>query len=843
MPGWRLWMVTWVCLNAGGSVTCVNNRVSLSELHSIPGSRAGAGTMSTTHTLPPTSVKQPHAQPVTTPLLPHRGAYMQELEEAASELTPRHAAPQPSPSSASETQLPDAPTEAPAAAIPPSDAHAPASSGCQAFATLQWQVLQVELAAKAGKLDSVKVWLQEVSLQRPVPSAGLQAGRHDRHAPAATQDIFRLQASHGIEHSALQNSEGQPLACHVAWKLQHAAVTDHQVSVHVGTMTAVHIPGLITSAFTFAGLEDAKSQPSAAPAPADASRLSTTKTSADQANLAASLTDQAGTQTPVAEARSSLTLSVSVLGISLGALSSSDSDSHAVWLICSKLSAHLGQIRARGRPGSLVAGLLSLQKGPSPQHGLRVSAVGVQLGIVPAGWGNADASTLWPEGVQEVSEPVEVQALLQGWNLHQLPVKPQTEPAVHASQQPPTSARSSGPQVAWPTAPSWQTSQTSDRPVPTHQLPVYTASTPEPPSRLITAASSAVNLKLTGAQLAMLASVADAVSAETGRRFRQPLPQQVISPGNLQDEGKPAWLGLVSIQTAPAYIMLTLDKALDDILATVPSGLRSTLAQTAESQPAEDSPHPGGIREGSAPAVVVMCDKLSVTVAVGPAGANMPAVCINLVQPHAWASPAVKACIPACEVHVAVVAVQSQHTHSQSKHLTSPEAPTTTPEYATPVLASEEGQLVAVEVLGAPLAVVSSVDIAVTSKQGKQQLLQGGSAVTVGIQSISLDVEPVHIAQLVDWVQCTMLGPTLPVLPTYPQHAQPPNGRVEIQMIAQMLFGQLQVGSMANEEPGDSPPDLAFWLTAPTFSYSKDTAQVCSCAVVTGIAVHVAEST
>lgn len=771
---------------------------------------------------------------------------MQELEEAASGLTPRHAAPQPNSSSTSETQLPDPPTETPAA-FPPSDAHAPASSEGQAFATLQWQVLQVELAAKAGKLDSVKVWLQETSLQRPVPSAGLQAGRHDQHASAATQDVLRLQAAHGIEHSALQNSQGQPLACHVAWKLQHAAVTEHQVSVHVGLFTAVHVPGLITSAFTFAGLEDAKLQAIAAAAPeydsGNDSRLSSPETSADQANLAALLTDQAGAQTPK-EVRPNLTLSISVLGISLGALSSPDSDSHAVWIICSKLSAHLGQIRARGRPGSLVAGLLSLQKGASPQDGLRVSAVGVQLGLVPVGWGNADVSTLWPEGVQEVSEPVEIQALLQGWKLHQSPVaKPQTDPAVHASQQPPASAQSSGPQFVWPTAPSWQTSQTPDQPIATHQQPVYTASASEPASRLITAASSAVSLKLTGAQLAMLASVADAISAETGRRFRQPLPQQVISPGNLQDEGKPAWLGLVSIQTAPAYIMLTLDKALDNILATIPAGLRSTLAQSAESQPAEDSSHPGGVREGSAPAAIVMCDKLSVTLAVGSAGANMPAVCINLAQPHAWASPAVKACIPACDVQVAIVAVQSQHTLSQSKHVTSPEASTTAPEYVTPVLASEEEQLVAVEVQGAPLAVVSRVDIAVTSKQGKEQLSQGGSAVTVGIQSISLDVEPAHIAKLVHWVECTMLGPTLPVLPTYPQHAQPPNGRVQVQIFAQMLFGQLQVGSMANEESGDSPPDLAFWLTGPIFSYSKDTAQVCSFDMDTGTAVCVAEST
>ncbi|KAL0034546.1 hypothetical protein WJX79_007807 [Trebouxia sp. C0005] len=76
-----------------------------------------------------------------------------------------------------------------------------------------------------------------------------------------------------------------------------------------------------------------------------------------------------------------------------------------------------GQIRAKGRPGSLVAGLLSMQKPPLPQHGLRVSAVGVQLGMIPLWSGITDVSKLWPAGIQEVTEPIEMQALLQGFEV------------------------------------------------------------------------------------------------------------------------------------------------------------------------------------------------------------------------------------------------------------------------------------------------------------------------------------------------------------------------------------------------------------------------------------------
>ena len=347
-------------------------------------------------------------------------------------------------------------------------------------------------------------------------------------------------------------------------------------------------------------------------------------------------------------------------------------------------------------------------------------------------------------------------------------------------------------------------------------------------TRLVTAATSAVSLKLTGIQLAMLASVAEAMTAETSRRFRQPLPQQAISPSNCADAGKQAWLGLLSIQTAPIYGMLTLDQPLQQVLAVVPSGLRSTLAHDAEHQVSDTADS----REPSTPAVAVLTDKLSMTVAVGPAAASMPAVCVTLVKPHAWASPAVKACIPACEVHMASVTMQSsQQTTQQSQHAaspdSSPEAPNVSHGFVSPELASQQLQPVSIEMLGGPLAMISTLEIAVTSNQSKGQS-QSGSTVLVGVQSVGLELEPAHIAKLVQFMQWTMLGPTIPVLPTYSPQAQASSGRVKVQLQAQMVFGELQMGSAADQElEAPPPPDLAFWMTSPSFSYSKSTAQVC----------------
>ncbi len=810
-------------------MTCTNSTLFSASSTPTPASSDGVTNASAVQKSSAASLKQAAAELATNAVLHHKGAYMQELQEAASGLTPRQAAPETAFSSPSVSQLPQSSAQTSAAAAP-SDAQDLGSSPTHAFATFQWQGLHTELAAKAGKLDSLKMWLQEASVQRPVPSPAQHTSKRGEHAASAAvlQDVFRLQAAHGIEHSALQDRQGQPLACHVVWKPQHGASPEHQVSVHVGSVTAVHVPGLITSVVAFAGLAIDKPQSASEAAAAAAATLKpSAPAAASEGSLAKLLTNEAAADTTRPESMSGLSLSLSVLGISIGALSSAEPSSHAVWLTCSKLSAHLGQIRARGRPGSLVAGLLSMQKGPPPQHGLRVSAAGVQLRMLPLWSGITDVSKLWPASVQEVTEPIEMQALLQGFEVLQMPAKQGQD--VQENQPSRASTQAAAPQLPWPAGPTWQIGHPikPEQPdLPSEQL-AYMPSFKKASMRLVTAASSAVSLKLTGIQLAMLASVAEAITAETSRQFRQPLPQQAISPSNCGDVGKQAWLGLISIQTAPIYGVLTLDQPLQHVLAVVPAGLRSTLAQDPEHQVSETAVS----RERSTSALAVLTDKLSVTLAVGPAADSMPAVCVTLVKPHAWASPAVKACIPACEVHMASVAMQSsqqttQRSQSPASPDSSPEASSASYGYVSPELTSQQLQPASIEMLGGPLAMISTLEIAATSRQSKGQS-QSGSTVLVGVQSVGLELEPVHIIKLVQFLQYTMLGPTIPVLPTYPPPLQASSGRVKVQMQAQMVFGQLQVGSAVDPGPEGPSPDLAFWMTSPSFSYSKATAQVC----------------
>jgi hypothetical protein len=87
----------------------------------------------------------------------------------------------------------------------------------------------------------------------------------------------------------------------------------------------------------------------------------------------------------------------------------------------SRLSAHLGPVRRLARPGGLVADLYGILAGPVPPHGLRISAVGLQFGAcmpwVPRAGpgerpGDAEDDVELPPGAWPISEPFEVQALL-----------------------------------------------------------------------------------------------------------------------------------------------------------------------------------------------------------------------------------------------------------------------------------------------------------------------------------------------------------------------------------------------------------------------------------------------
>ena len=841
----------WQLSCAGGSVSCS---------HTLPDSEEQPASTSTIDTdiglTGPSDTSAAHMSSNLPTCSPRSNiAYLQELEEAASSLqsTPMQAtphAPQLNPFSANHVGSPHA-TSGSASELEPEAADKSAGL-VTPFAQLHWSSLQCEASVKSAKLGSMRVWLQEVALQCAAPAVTPNEQLQRQQAllgarPSVMQDVFRVQAASGIEHSALQDSQGQPLACHVHWKPGPGAASEQQVSVHVGTVTLVHVPGLITDACTFAGL----STPSAQAPTINSDGASAT---AAEGNLVSPAPPATSGEAGKAQPR--LTVSVSVLGIALGALSSAASAPHALWLICSRVSIHLGQIRARGRPGSLSAGLLALQK-PSvlPSAGLRVSAVGMQLGIVPHWHRAVDASTLWPLGMQQISKPFEVQALVQGWPLLQGSAKPHL-------QQPTLQDRSQQLQstsVAWPSAPTWQSpdskNSASAQPA-SHLLQSKRQRTehsditqPSTLPRLVSVASSALELHLTGYHLAVLSSVAEAITAETSRSFRHPLPQQAISPANAKEAGMPAWLGCLSVQSAPAYLLMALDQELHTILAQVPAGVKLAAVDDArqEDDNVEDGSSVVAPRPIAAPAAVMMCNKVTVTVAVGPQAEAMPAVSITWAEPHAWSSTGLQAHLPACDLHTAVVTMPAQQQltatgdsssklheismqahHQQISHNVDTMPHKSTSDVA---VAQAEPMHVSIKAQGSPFAVISTVGVAVAAHLA-EAFPKTGPSVTAKVQSVSLDLDPSCIQTLVHFAQCTMLGPAVPVLPCFPPSKQPPDTSLKVEMQLQMLFGQIQTIALDDQLVSERHSDLAFWMNASSLSYSKAAAQVRSLSCV-----------
>lgn len=718
--------------------------------------------------------------------------FLHELQEAASSLqtTPTYATTnKPFSPRYMDPQLPPTPASPHSAAEgnqqSPSDAD---------FAQLSWSALHVALSVKAARLDTMTLWLQEASLQCAMqpPEGGKQPRAVQSPAPAVMQDAFRLQAASGIEHSALQDSQGQSLACHILWK---PGILEQQVSVHVGSITVVHVPGLVTNACTFAGLPMPSSAEGTAQSETGTNSIAATETSD---------TSPAGSEPSIP--LPGLIVSVSVLSVAFGALSSAEPPVHAVWLISSRLSMHLGPIRARGRSGSLSAGLLALQK-PSalPTVGLRVSAVGLQLGIVPHWQGAVDPGTLWPLGAQVTSQPFEVQALVQGWPMLQGSARSQfpRDADRHNQQQQLTT-------TVWPSAPLWRSSDHSNRSSSQahHELQSsrteYKGPTTESASvpRLVSLAGSALELHLTGTQLAVMSSVAGAITAETSRRFQQGLPQQALPPASETEAEVGHWLGCLSVQTSVTFAMLTLDQDLNSVLATVPFGLQAA-ASDADQAGAHSAPGMTVVppRRASPPAVVVLCDVLMLTMASGPVGPAMPAVSVTMAEPHIWGSwgtsPTCHACLPACDMHMALVSMPAHESppllHSppqmrEAHHLSTQHEQQPARADAPGHAAAVPQQHPSIRTVGRPLAVTGAIDIAVAASSASPNTM-----IQIQIQSVSLDVEPCHISPLVHFLQCIALGPAVPVLPCYPPATLPQSSGLRVEMEVQMLFGQVHV--------------------------------------------------
>ena len=684
------------------------------------------------------------------------------------------------------------------------------------FAELEWQNVHSEISVKAEKLESLSLWLQAASLQQvSMPTSIVDGSTTEPDSPQLKQDILRVDAALGIEHSALVGPEGQPLACHIQLKSQPGDPTHHHVSVHCGAVTACHVPGFPTDYVTF--VSHPAHEGSMQERTINTDTFPTVKPS----------------DTPEDPARghaNSISLSLSVLAIGAGALSASSAPSYAAWMNCSRLSCHLGSIRARGRPGSLVAGLFALQQGPSPDHGLRISAAGIQLGTVPYWQGGIDAHTLKPAGMQAFSNSFEVQVLLQGWPALHAPTQPQ-----HAQHAPHAAPIATDGQVAWPAVPAWQPKNTSETGTDSKGTADGAAQNKShlkavPPSqrgqadKLVTLAVSSMALNMTGSQIATLAAVAGAATAESSRSFRQALPQQGMPPQSMCDQGKPGWLACLSLHTAAAYVMYAPSDTLPTVLAQPPKALRKLFTQSAEFATSSDQLH-------TAPAVpkwVLLCDNVRLMLAAGPMGELMPALSLALAGPHAWGLPGLVVGLPACDISIA-------------QAFTLPDGLPQIPQQAHPQGAAHVSNIGASSHAGAaslavgrlsdlswrcigdPTAVISNVSLAVESAG-----ISSTDNVTISMSSISLDMTMLQLPAAVQLMNSTMTGPALPILPSYPPHSRPTNSSMRLHIKAHAIFGQLSIDEQAGSESTEAPvADLAFWLADADVHFNKSLIQVC----------------
>lgn len=670
------------------------------------------------------------------------------------------------------------------------------------FAMLQWQSLHSEVCIKGDRLDLLRLWLQHVSVQHAWPLTDshrphVSSSPHES-ADHEMQDIFTLHPAHGIEHPALQDAQAQPLACHIQWKAHAGAAQQHQVSVSCGTIAILHVPGFVTDLVAFTGLTQSD------PARADPDVLSQMPTAeSDLSQL-----DKAAPHQPATEAAqdaSSTGVSISVLAIGIGALSARAAGAHAVLLTCSRLSCHLGSIRAKGRPGSLLASLFAMQQGPQPEHGLRISAAEVMLGMVQQWQAGTDPTTSKPAGMQAISSSFEVQVLVQGWPLLQAPGK---------AQQAPVGA------VAWPAAPLWKSSNSSEPQAATDRYggacpPDVQGST----GKLISVAVSSIDLKLSGLQMAMLAAVADAATAETSRRFRQPLPQQAISTENAFDANRQAWLACLSLQLASLHMMFAPDDNLAAALAHPPDALRKVMAQMAKAELMTDAAADTG---PAMPKWVLMCGRAAVILSVGPEGRDMPTMVFNLAMPHVWGQPGFNLALRGCDV--SIMHTPPEEMNKQSKGAT---ADTTSADPASTVRgpsATEQLPNLTSRPTDSPVAVISNVSASVDSAGGTGNAKK---LITLTVDSVSVDVELQQLCSLVCFANETVLGPVVPVLPSYPPHSRPPDAVLHIHINLHLVFGQLQITTAQDTGSVDAPaPDLAFWLVSPELQLTKKTAQV-----------------
>eukprot|EP00884_Botryococcus_braunii_P012745 jgi/Botrbrau1/21471/Bobra.0216s0079.1 len=413
-----------------------------------------------------------------------------------------------------------------------------ARSPASAIARLDWGFVEVGLGIDGERLTALDVSVAHLALLRRYTASG------DAHVDSSWDHVIDLCPAEAIESVALTSPSGEPLALRLVWRppdVPPAGVppsygdaaspaSPEVVSVSVGCVSLVYPPGFASRLFAFfaslwqSPAEQSPHAPERGRGSEGAPALGPTGGPVPEVTL--------GTGSP-GEPRwllGGLVVGVSVMSIHLAALSGEGPGEAAVVMGVSRLSAHLGHVRTSARPGGLVAELYGIQAGPVPQHGLRVSAVGLQLGAaipwVPRAGsvdraGDADDDVELPPGAWPVSDPFEVQALLAG-----------SGGSTRATSQ---GGTTDGPQGAEPLGGPAEADGCAEAGGSVGSTMQYTHE--DPHGWVLSVAVAPVSVRLKRSELAVLAAVADALAMEAaalGSRSQEAvfgeLPDQALAP-------------------------------------------------------------------------------------------------------------------------------------------------------------------------------------------------------------------------------------------------------------------------------------------------------------------------
>ncbi len=358
--------------------------------------------------------------------------------------------------------------------------------------------------------------------------------------------VVGLYPVHGVESSALADSEGGSLALHLRWQPDRdpEGSVPHAASIHMGRIFAAYVPGLATHLLHFfKGLQPPQREDSAHSLPNDMPNAAQT---AARASMRAEMDIKGGVLEAVPQDRAHIlappewltggaVIGCSIMSLQLVALSAASLSAEAAALCVERCSVHLGTFRPTARAGSLAAELFAMQRQPLPKHGLRLTVVGARLGVAQQ-WQQAASrcgseDSLADAGVQCVSDTTEVQAVMHA--------------ATSDSAAPSTSASVGTTHSRQAHVPD---PGSQDAHAPSAASHLGTSTHPANSQTWVAAAAvSPLLVTLTGSDLAVVRAVAEGATVETSRKFRGPFPPR-DSPS---DEGEAACMpATLTLQTS-----------------------------------------------------------------------------------------------------------------------------------------------------------------------------------------------------------------------------------------------------------------------------------------------------